>query len=735
LVGGMKAAERLSWAKQELKDIEADGSGVWSDRLRLEEVRRCVWDGQTEDGRKHKNADTGEEAFPFDGAADTRLRLCDQIVNEKAMLCVLAALRAPIRVEAIRSKDAAFGKRMEAALKWIIRNQWGSEMLEWLMLLAQYREGDTPAAALAGVYWDRREALRRRRFSVDELKALYLQMLQARVDPEMWPEVEPQALAYADTLDDMLSQAASDPDGAEVAGELVAALGEMFPEVSEKRRKTAVQQLRAALRRGEEDPRCDFTEPYTAMNAPRVMPMRVGEDVLVPLNMARFQDTRCYFVLEWIPEWEMRTRVRSRGYDQAFVDKVLEHTEAAGGTRAFVNEGKGVMRRYTWTRDGEVRQSAATDYTGLFQVVTAYFRGVDEDGVQGVFSVAFNPEVEEPATEMELLDLPHNDYPGVWFQREYLSRSALDSRGWPELMGPLQTAVKDLADDFGNHAKLSAVPTLVSKGRRSTARMKIGPLEVIPLKPQGEIKALDMGRFPTATAAQSQALRRDADAYAGRPNAEVPPQIAQLHNEWTVMSFLSGVRDVFTQVLKLWQVFSTPAERELITGAKGEQLFMQAEDVEGDFRLDLRFDPQSTDVEYLERKAKILKELVMPMDLEATVKWNVITRWLFTAFDPDLAEAALDSVDGARERELEDESLIWCKAMSGVESPMVEAGQNFAVRLQWLQERMQMVQGNPQAFGAPSEAAQQIIGARLQHLQFMVQQQQNAQTGRVGVQQ
>jgi AraC-like DNA-binding protein len=89
---------------------------------------------------------------------------------------------------------------METALKWIMRNQWGSEMLEWLMLLAQYREGDQPAAALAGVYWDRREALRLKRITIQELQALYLQMLQARIEPEVWPELEREAQAYAAAL-------------------------------------------------------------------------------------------------------------------------------------------------------------------------------------------------------------------------------------------------------------------------------------------------------------------------------------------------------------------------------------------------------------------------------------------------------------------------------------------------------------------------------------------------------
>jgi hypothetical protein len=145
-----------------------------------------------------------------------------------------------------------------------------------------------------------------------------------------------------------------------------------------------------------------------------------------------------------------------------------------------------------------------------------------------------------PATEMELLDLPHNDYPGVWFQREFLSSRGLDSRSWAELLGAAQSSIKDLSDSFNNHASLTAVPTLIAKGRRSTARMKIGQLEVINLKPQGDVKAMDMGRFPSAAVQQGELTRRDADALAanhifpirrivGRVGSSCPSHAANVH--------------------------------------------------------------------------------------------------------------------------------------------------------------------------------------------------------------
>jgi hypothetical protein len=142
---------------------------------------------------------------------------------------------------------------------------------------------------------------------------------------------------------------------------------------------------------------------------------------------------------------------------------------------------------------------------------------------------------------------------------------------------------------------------------------------------------------------------------------------------------------------------------------------------------------QSMDMEYLQKKALIFKDVLMALDVDATIKWNLIVHSLFSSFDPDLAEIAVDSKEGAQQREVEEEELVWLKALAGIETQPQEKGQNFGARLEWLEQRMQMVAENEQVFGAVSPAAQEILVKRLEHLRFMVQQQENAQIGRVGV--
>ena len=75
--------------------------------------------------------------------------------------------------------------------------------------------------------------------------------------------------------------------------------------------------------------------------------------------------------------------------------------------------------------------------------------------------------------------------------------------------------------------------------------------------------------------------------------------------------------------------------------------------------------------------------------------------------------------------------MNFAKIAAGVEPPMLEEGQNHQLRLQTLQ---QIGEKNPAAMERMEQDSQAILEARMKHLGFMVQQGQNAETGRVGAQ-
>ena len=81
--------------------------------------------------------------------------------------------------------------------------------------------------------------------------------------------------------------------------------------------------------------------------------------------------------------------------------------------------------------------------------------------------------------------------------------------------------------------------------------------------------------------------------------------------------------------------------------------------------------------------------------------------------------------------EIVDEQGNMSKIVSGVEPPVYQNGQNAQLRMQVIQNTMQAQ--DFQNFLRQNPLAQQRLQKRIQAFQFQLQQAQNAQTGRIGV--
>jgi hypothetical protein len=96
-----------------------------------------------------------------------------------------------------------------------------------------------------------------------------------------------------------------------------------------------------------------------------------------------------------------------------------------------------------------------------------------------------------------------------------------------------------------------------------------------------------------------------------------------------------------------------------------------------------------------------------------------------------LAEDIIIPQQQAANAEIEDEQVQFSKLFAGTEPEMKPGGQNFALRLQTLQTIMQR-NPNVQQRYAVDEIFRAMMDARVKHFNFQLQQQQNAQIGRMG---
>jgi hypothetical protein len=221
------------------------------------------------------------------------------------------------------------------------------------------------------------------------------------------------------------------------------------------------------------------------------------------------------------------------------------------------------------------------------------------------------------------------------------------------------------------------------------------------------------------------------DEYAGRENAKVSPQlVAVLREQWTTW-WLEQLREVHKQVLQLCQEYMPPEMLGRVTDEQGQPLAMTPEDIQGQFDIELRFDTRDMDLEYLQIKGNILRDIILALDRGQTVQTGPVVRALLWSLAPEIADVSLRDEDKATLDEVQDELKAYMEIRAGREPERDASGrQNYGARLQMYRE---LEAANPAVFGdmAPDKVA--ILQARLQHFEAMSQQfGSNVQIGREG---
>jgi hypothetical protein len=454
---------------------------------------------------------------------------------------------------------------------------------------------------------------------------------------------------------------------------------------------------------------------------------RIWEDWFIPRNTGEFQDARVYFESDWLTKAQIYERVATEGWSQAFADAVCGKDGAAG------HEAEPAVPEYVRsTEDGAIEKRDTNWYRGLYNIITANFRAVNEDGIAGRYFVVFHKDVDKPAKPPEMLNYAHGKYPGHVFVRENISNRMLDARGIGVLASPYQGLLKLYCDSFGDNAQLAGVPPMVTRGRARMGALRIRPLGELPAKRDGDYKWLNPPQYPQTVVNMILEIRRQVDEYFGRENKDNPPSGPQLAREFKVLWWLANVREVLGQVFKLVQQFMPDEIIQRVTNARGQPLFSKGrEEIQGQFDLELEFDPEDLDTEKMMAKGKILKDLVLAMDRSQQIDSGPIVEDFLYRLMPSVAPASFKSRDQARQDELQDETAKYQQIRAGLEPPLSDDGsEDYATRLAFYQQAQQ---ANPEIFNDLPPDKLAILRSRMERLQFLMQQfGENAQIGRQG---
>ena len=702
--------------------------GSWLTQARENEMQMlAIWDGQSDDGRKWAR-NYGRDVFPFDGAADTRVRLVDSAVDELAVLEMTAFSSANLRVMAMEARDVDAAGRVQTLLNYEVKQRMAADLWRELNFLSQWKRMFGHAVMFTG--WKREWSTGKEKLTEADLAQMLaergLMEEQAMTGGEV-PEETQVAIAEMSALEvvEMLT-------GSGRAAEVEALVSQRFPTLSPKRVRQVVKDLRA-------EGVAEFRVPVEKPGRPDVRALAPGLDVIYPPWVDDVGNAPWVAMVVRLSEPELRAKV-NEGWSREFVEAMLKK-----GPAVVLEAGalmKNLSAQVLRVPQRGMRAAMQNRLNGVqnkecYELFHVYVRVVDEDGVPGIQELGMRPDMKgEDGQPILAFDRLADDWHGkgafVDFRREYKARSLWDSRGEPELALTPQQEVKALRDSRIDRTALNTLPPM-----RVNPKRLPGGNNTWDIKPGCKIPNMtgDTTEFLTLPAMGNESLeveasvRRDLANLLGLQHSELPPEKLMLQRQWIVTGFLTQMREVLLRILALDQQYMSPLQVSRVVGAGPMPYQVTREEIAGQYDLVLHFDVRTLDAAYVTERWNAINE-AFKTDRSGALNDVALTRWKLASIDPTLADIAMVDMQAKSRQEADEERAALAQLMLGFE-PVPPDGANARVRLETLQTELMQ---NPQArtLYAQAEDFRERVNRRMAKWEFDLTQMDNAQIGASG---
>jgi hypothetical protein len=474
-----------------------------------------------------------------------------------------------------------------------------------------------------------------------------------------------------------------------------------FPDLSSKRAKRAIMDLR---KKG----LAEVSVPRTSVDCPVVYSCAPDGEVLFPSYVTDPQRAPYVFWRTFLTAQELEKKVVSEGWDADWVENAIERLR-----------GKDSMYL-----DGEklktIDRLPITDDNDLVMVVYGYQRLIDEeDGSEGIYCTVFHPTTEGFAKH-ELLN-GYDDYPFVVTRLSNSQKRVYETQTFSDILRGAQMQIKTERDSRIDRASLATLPPLLHPAGRPPSDW--GPGVRVPYRRLGEIQ---WGPPPPADNGSIEvevSMTAQADRSVG---LDMSNPISASRQQFVVSKFLDHVRDVLNMAWKLYQRMGPDEVFFQVTGNPNPQVMTKGS-ADENFSIVVNFDSQSNDPETAETQLKNMVSLVQ-LDRNGIMDVNKLLEFTASSINPIFADYVLQPAEEAQQKVQKNVTDDLAKIFAGIEVPAQPNGAQMA---------MQMIQAYVQQPDIMQRAQQdEAFGARLQkyasQYEFMMQQAQNAEIGRIG---
>lgn len=704
------------------------------------DTRDAVWNGKTRDGKRVRDEDN-RLTGPWENSSDTSEYLAEQVIGEKAVVLMLALQRSQLTAEPQEFTDAGKGAIAVSLMRYYLTRRMKLETWTGLGraadLMLTYGHG------IVEVGWKRSVRMVGRSLTYETL----LDWAKNQGAEEALAELA--ALAEANGITEMTEDdMATLEEVAVQAGEqamaettrlmatrqerpaLVALLEEFDPDMCEGEAQRLAARLQAA-REAEHD----YYAHEETESRPQWRCLHPWVDIFYTGLATSLQDERFVACVEWVNAITLKERAALEGWDEKWVEKVLDNPGRAFGLH--LTDGSDWILQNTdvnWSIPQKERD------THWFMLTKVYYKAVNRAGVTAVWECLVHDAVADRFAYHRLADVPDGEYPFVEFPRE-LARRVTDNRGIPELVESEQEQLKGNADAWMDQTALRTQPPLAVHWKdmdKQDWSAEIRPRGIVPMRDGEPPRFMNIPGSIAEALKKEELLRAKVYRRFGLMDVSVPETLTQMVMELDAAHFLKHLNVLLT---KTWQLVSLNMPEEVkLRVAGGAQVFADGEattllevtraEVQGLYDFNLTFDPRDLNLDWVMKRQDAIVKMVQALDHTGATQTQDVLRYGMAAIDPRLARMVQSATD-AQSRQAEEEQQAWAVIFAGEEPPMPETGVDFATRFSVWET---MIQRSPEVQQRlrTSETVLRIAQTRLKWLKQGMRQQQNAVTGRRG---
>jgi len=474
-----------------------------------------------------------------------------------------------------------------------------------------------------------------------------------------------------------------------------------FPGIKPKRAKKALRDLRA---KGE----AEIPIPRMSVDCPEVQACAPDGEVIFPPYVTDPQRAPYIFWRTFLTAQELEKKVASEGWDRTWVDEAIAKLRGKDS------------HKLAGEKMNHNSRLAIQDDSDLVMVIYGHQRLIDEDdGSEGIFRTVFHPDLDYPAKH-ELMN-GYDDYPFV------VTRLSRDQKRIYEvqpmtksLRGP-QMQVKTERDSRVDRASLATLPPIMHPAGRPPSDW--GPGRRVPYRRLGEIAFGAAPPLDPGSMEVEMQMRQQADRAVGL-DMDNPHSLPR--QQYYVGKFLDHVRDVLGLAWKLFQRMGPDEVFFQVSGNANPQVIQKGNPDEV-YSIVVAFDAMSTDPDTAETRTKQMGS-VMQFDRNGRIDVDKYLEFLCMSIDPVLADYVLQPAEVAQEKMTKDVTDDLTKIAAAIEVPARPNGAQVALQIVQAYAQQPDVAQRLQQDEAFAERLTKYAG----QYQFMMQQAQNAEIGKLG---